>query len=160
MSYMVLQSFQKLTSALVITGFAWNQRTYRKQHFAHILATLSSLLCHLGYLMPLVHFNAHEFYSSAVSEAIALNSASALERDTAVCFLVFQRSGGAEEFIVEKGRALANPSIPTLEKKHFLLIVHLFGERSTSLIRDSEMIVISRHILWAASFPPEKLSKR
>jgi hypothetical protein len=110
--------------------------------------------------MPLVHFNAHEFYISAVSEAIALNSASALERDTAVCFLVFQRSGGAEEFIVEKGRALANPSIPTLEKKHFLLIVHLFGERSTSLIRDSEMIVISRHILWAASFPPEKLSKR
>uniref|UniRef100_A0A0E0RGK2 Uncharacterized protein n=1 Tax=Oryza rufipogon TaxID=4529 RepID=A0A0E0RGK2_ORYRU len=36
---------------------------------------------------------------------------------------------------------------------HFLLIVHLFGERSTSLIRDSEMIVISRHILWADVAP-------
>lgn len=41
----------------------------------------------------------------------------AIIADTAFCFLVFQRSGGAEEFLVEKGRALANPSIPTLEKK-------------------------------------------
>uniref|UniRef100_K3YLR2 Uncharacterized protein n=1 Tax=Setaria italica TaxID=4555 RepID=K3YLR2_SETIT len=41
----------------------------------------------------------------------------AIIADTAFCFLVFQRSRGAEEFLVEKGQALANPSIPTLEKK-------------------------------------------
>jgi hypothetical protein len=54
----------------------------------------------------------------------------AIIADTAFCFLVFQRSGGAEEFLVEKGRALANPSIPTLEKKkpilrHLLPSVHI-----------------------------------
>ena len=54
----------------------------------------------------------------------------AIIADTAFCFLVFQRSGGAEEFLVEKGRALANPSIQTLEKKkpilrHLLPSVHI-----------------------------------